>query len=229
MGLCAVGALLVGWSAALLHLAPPTATAVTIAVPHAAADPNSAAPPVPPPAALPIQPPATAPAKPLVKKGPARVSPGASNDAEAAPPRTLKIEAAGVDSPLVDLRRQRDGTLEVPADFARAGWYRDGVKPGDRGPAVLVGHVDSYDGPAVFYNLKDLRKGDEIVVTRTDGSRVEFAVYAWETVPKDEFPTSKVYGDTDGPELRLVTCGGPFDAQTKHYRDNVVVYARLVG
>ena len=217
--MCGLGAVLVASSAALLHLAAPVATAV--AVPLPAPEPTTSrslgAPPAAPP---PIQAPVT--------KGRARVAPALPEDAEAAPPRSLRIEAAGVDTPLVNLRRQRDGSLQVPADFAKAGWYREGVKPGDRGPAVLVGHVDSYDGPAVFHRLKDLRKGDRVVVTRTDGSKVAFAVYARETVRKDAFPTSRVYGDTDQPELRLVTCGGPFDAQTKHYLDNVVVYAELL-
>jgi len=223
--MCSVGALLVASSAALLHLTPPAATANAVTVPLPVSEPvTSSLLPAPALAAPPIQTPMKAP----VKKGRARVAPAPPRDAEAAPPRNLRIQAAGIDTALVNLRRQRDGTLEVPTDFARAGWYREGTKPGDRGPAVLVGHVDSYDGPAVFYNLKDLKRGDRITVDRVDGSRVVFAMYAKETVQKDAFPTSRVYGDTDQPELRLITCGGPFDAQAKSYLDNVVVYAKQV-
>lgn len=93
---------------------------------------------------------------------------------------------------------------------------------------MIVGQVDSYTGPAVCCGVKDLRRDDEVEVTRTDGSRITFAVHAREIVHWDEFPTSRVYGDSDGPELRLVTCGGPFDAATKHYRHNVVVYAKTL-
>ena len=224
--MCAIGSLLVGAAGALVHLQPAPAGAgapAGVAAPAALPGPPAAAVTTEQPtptttASLPV--PASAQARARVRR--------ASVDAEAAPPRSVQIPAAGVDSRLVPLRRQRDGALEVPADFALAGWYRDGVRPGDRGPAVLVGHVDSYDGPAVFFGLKDLRRDDKVTVTRTDGSAVVFAVYARETVGKDDFPTSRVYGDTDQPELRLLTCGGPFDAETKHYRDNVVVYARQI-
>lgn len=165
---------------------------------------------------------------PVAARPPVRTSRASVVDPEAAPPRRVRIESIGVDSTLVGLRRLRDGTLEVPADFGVAGWYRGGVAPGDAGPAVLVGHVDSYDGPAVFFRLGELRRGDRITVARTDGSRVVFAVYASERVSKSAFPTERVYGDTAGPELRLLTCGGAFDEQTKHYEDNLVVYARQV-
>ena len=218
--MCAAGALLVVSSAALVHPSSPAASAWSVRVPPLAAEPVS-------PAALPAPTPPARMAAPA-ERSRARTAPARTQDAEAAPPRRLKIRAAGVDTPLVNLRRQRDGTLEVPQDFARAGWYREGIKPGDRGPAVLVGHVDSYDGPAVFHSIKDLQRGDRITVDRVDGSRVVFAVYAKETVAKDDFPTARVYGDTDRPELRLLTCGGPFDTQTKHYLDNVVVYAKQV-
>ncbi len=219
--MCVVGALLVVTSAALVHLTPPVAATAPLATAQPVSGLALPAPAAPARAPLPV---ATA-----SSRARARTAPAPRTDAEAPPPRGLRIGAVGVDTPLVNLRRQRDGALEVPADFARAGWYRDGVKPGDRGPAVLVGHVDSYEGPAVFHRLHELRKDDRIVVTRTDGSQVEFAVYDQETVAKDAFPTARVYGDTDQPELRLLTCGGPFDTQTRHYLDNVVVYARLVS
>jgi len=149
-------------------------------------------------------------------------------DPEAAPPRRVTIPRIGVDRPLIGLRVQRDGTLEVPQDFSVPGWHRAGTRPGDAGPAVLVGHVDSHKGPAVFFRLKELRRGDRIIIGRTDGSTVVFAVHAVERVSKQKFPTARVYGDTPGAELRLLTCGGEFDRKTKHYKDNVVVFARQV-
>lgn len=150
-----------------------------------------------------------------------------TTDPEAPPPRRVTIERLGIDSTLVGLKVQRDGTLQVPADFDQAGWHRAGVAPGDAGPAVLVGHVDSYKGPAVFFRLRELVPGDRVAVTRADGSIVAFEVYGQETVAKDLFPSERVYGATAGPELRLVTCGGRFDRATRSYTDNVVVYARL--
>ena len=150
----------------------------------------------------------------------------ADGDPEAPPPRRVRIDRLGVDSPLVGLRVQPNGELEVPADYAVAGWHRAGVKPGDAGPAVIVGHVDSFEGPAVFFRLRELQPGERIVVTRTDGSEVSFDVVAVERYAKAQFPTDAVYGATDTPELRLVTCGGRFDEKTRSYEDNVVVYAR---
>ena len=170
-----------------------------------------------------------APALPAPKPASAAVSAVPASvalDPEAAPPARVRIPALKVDSPLVGLRKQRNGTLEVPFDYDLAGWYRDGIKPGDTGPAVLVGHVDSFEGPAVFFGLSTLKAGDRVTVDRTDGSSVVFAVYKVQRVSKDSFPTARVYGDTRGPELRLLTCGGVFDERTKSYRDNVVVYAR---
>ena len=115
-----------------------------------------------------------------------------------------------------------------PHDPARAGWYAAGVVPGDQGPAVIGGHVDSRNGPGVFFRLRTLRPGDLVDVTRSDGRTVRFSVIAVALYPKDRFPTEAVYGPTSGPELRLVTCGGTFDRSARSYDDNVVVDAALV-
>ena len=147
---------------------------------------------------------------------------------EAPPPRRMRVDRLGIESDLVGLEVQGDGTLEVPDDYDTAGWHRAGTAPGDVGPAVVVGHVDSHEGPAVFYRLRELQPGDRVTIDRVDGSVVVFEVYGQETVPKDAFPTERVYGPTDGPELRLVTCGGRFDEQARRYTDNVVVYATQV-
>lgn len=145
-------------------------------------------------------------------------------------PVSLRIPAIGVDSrDLVDLATEADGSLEVPTDFAQPGWYSPGSAPGQLGPAVIAGHVDSRRGPAVFYRLGELRAGATVEVGREDGTTARFVVDKVERYPKDRFPTVAVYSDTTHrAELRLITCGGAFDASTGHYVDNVVAYAHLV-
>ena len=131
----------------------------------------------------------------------------------------------GLDSSLVRLGLAASGTLDVPGDPAVAGWFERSAVPGQRGPAVIAGHVDSEDGPAVFFRLRDLAVGDPVVVVGGDGGETAFRVDAVEQHAKDAFPTAAVYGPAPGPVLRLITCGGAFDRSTGHYRDNVVVYA----
>jgi sortase (surface protein transpeptidase) len=142
-----------------------------------------------------------------------------------APPASLTIPSIGVETDLEHLAVGDDGTLAAPGDFGRAGWFSEGPGPGERGPAVIVGHVDSRDGPAVFSRLAELRAGDLIEVTRTDGTVVRFAVTDTLEAPKDAFPTEAVYGPTAGPTLRLVTCTGAFDRAARHYVSNLIVYA----
>jgi hypothetical protein len=117
----------------------------------------------------------------------------------------------------------------VPTSFSVAGWYDLGPAPGDPGAAVVLGHVDSTSGPAVFYRLGDLAPGELVRVAREDGTDALFRVYAIREFAKSAFPTSLVYGRTRGAELRLITCGGPFDETTGHYLDNVVVFARAIA
>ncbi|MFI9640156.1 class F sortase [Micromonospora sp. NPDC051925] len=141
-----------------------------------------------------------------------------------APPTRVRVARIGVDSALTALGLDRAGTLVPPADFDRAGWYGGGPAPGDPGPAVIAGHLDSRRGPAVFARLGELRSGDRIEVWRGD-RRVTFRVTGTLRTRKDTFPTATVYGPTPGPELRLITCGGDFDRRAGHYRDNMVVFA----
>ncbi|MBC3762534.1 class F sortase [Quadrisphaera oryzae] len=141
-------------------------------------------------------------------------------------PTALRIPSLGVSSPLVRLGIRPDGSLEVPADAQRAGWFAQGVAPGGVGPAVIAGHVDSRTGPGVFAHLAGIGVGALVEVGRADGSTAEFVVTSVQQVAKDAFPTQSVYGPVAGPELRLITCGGAFDQSTGHYVDNVVVYAR---
>jgi sortase (surface protein transpeptidase) len=146
-----------------------------------------------------------------------------------APPAELAIPAIGVRSPLIDLGLEPDRTVEVPEDPDLAGWYTGGPKPGQTGPATIIGHVDSWEGAGIFHRLHELTPGDEVAVRTADGSVVRFAVDHVEQHPKDDFPTATVYGDTEGPELRLITCGGDFDRSARSYRENVIVFASRVG
>jgi sortase (surface protein transpeptidase) len=152
---------------------------------------------------------------------------GGSGSGAAAPTR-VRVPAIGVDSRLVRLGVDDDGALVPPEDFATAGWFTGGPAPGETGPAVIAGHVDSYRGPAVFFRLAELEEGDEVLVDRADGTAARFTVTAVDRYPKDDFPTDQVYGPAPRPELRLITCGGEFDPDARSYRDNVVVSAALV-
>lgn len=145
-----------------------------------------------------------------------------------ADPSELEIAAIGVRESLIGLDLDDRQRLEVPADAAVPGWYVRGPKPGEDGPAVIAGHVDSYQGPGVFWRLPELEPGDEIVVHRDDGSEVVFRVDRLGRWPKDEFPTDEVYREADGAELRLITCGGVFDENERSYRDNIIVFASAV-
>jgi sortase (surface protein transpeptidase) len=147
-------------------------------------------------------------------------------------PVHLDIPAIGVSTSLMALGLNADGTIAVPPlrHDAPAGWYRYLATPGEAGPAVILGHVDSaHDGPAVFYRLPDLRRGDTVTVRRIDGSTAVFTVTQVAQYPKRAFPTEAVYGAVDHPALRLITCGGAFDPINRQYRGNVVAYAALTA
>jgi hypothetical protein len=140
-------------------------------------------------------------------------------------PVRIRIPALHVDSRLVDLGRQADGSVAVPPRTDVAGWYDGGPRPGQPGPAVILGHVDSKDGPGIFIDLHAVKAGTEIQVDRADGSSVTFAVTKVQKVLKTRFPTDLVYAPTLDPTLRLVTCGGSFDPAKGSYRDNVIAFA----
>jgi sortase (surface protein transpeptidase) len=146
-----------------------------------------------------------------------------------ADPVELRIPSIGVRSRLERLGTDDHGELRPPRDPARAGWFGDGVQPGDPGPAVIAGHVDSRTGPAVFTRLPSLTPGSAVVVMDAAGAAVTFRVEVVRSYPKASFPTRDVYGATPDPQLRLITCGGGFDRARGHYPDNVIVYAGRVG
>jgi hypothetical protein len=159
---------------------------------------------------------------------PASVAPvGAAPMARSAPVR-VQIPAIDVDSTLMQLGLRVDRSLQVPPSGFPAGWYTGAPTPGELGPAILAGHVDWGGQPGVFSRLRELTPDAEVTVTRQDGSAAVFRVTQVKEYPKDNFPTGDVYGDLDHPGLRLITCGGAFDRQTRNYEDNIVAYADLV-
>jgi sortase (surface protein transpeptidase) len=185
------------------------ATITIVALPHG--EPATAAVAVPPAA--------PGPASPAEQAAAAAAAPAA--------PVRIRIDAIGASAPIDPLGLNPDGTLQAPADYGRAGYYTGRPNPGAVGPAIIVAHVDSKTGPAVFYRLRDLTPGDEVTVTRADGSEVVFLVDRLERHPKDAFPTDAVYGPTPGATLRLITCSGSFDRSAGHYRDNMIAFAHL--
>jgi sortase (surface protein transpeptidase) len=146
-----------------------------------------------------------------------------------ADPTHIMIPDIGVDADVVPLGLQPDGSLEVPKDFSKAGWYQSGPEPGEPGPATIIGHFDSPRAPAVFFRLRDLTPGNVILVETADGEGVWFEVDRVQEYPKSAFPTAAVYGPTASPELRLITCGGTFDRSVHSYRDNVIVFATFIA
>ncbi len=148
----------------------------------------------------------------------------------ASEPVALDIPAIGVHSnSIVGLALAKDGSIEVPTDFGQPGWYRLGPTPGELGPTVISGHVDSKKGPAIFYRLGELKPGEKAKVSRKDGSVATFMIDKVARYAKADFPTNLVYGTTLRAEIRLVTCGGAFDQATGHYVDNVVAFGHLLA
>jgi sortase (surface protein transpeptidase) len=143
-------------------------------------------------------------------------------------PVRLIIPAIGVDAPLMRVG-QVGHSVGVPplGDLNLAGWFDHTVTPGQTGPSLIDGHVDSYAGRSVFFNLKNLKPADQIRVLRADGTTAVFRVTWVQIVTKAAFPWHAVLGPTSYPALRLVTCGGPFDSLTGHYIDNIIVYAAI--
>lgn len=201
----------------------PAATAVAAPGPGSADTPSAAGTPSTPgpassgPQAAPEPPPATPP-----DAAPAPFTMGA------AAPLSIKAPTVNITSSLGQVALNPDGTIEVPTDYGQAAWYRLGPTPGELGPAVILGHVDSLKGPAVFYRLSSLRPGQIIDVTRIDSSVAHFRVDAINTYRRDQFPTETVYGPINYAGLRLITCGGAYDQKAKAYESNVVVFATLV-
>ncbi|WP_370363767.1 class F sortase [Catenulispora sp. GP43] len=146
-------------------------------------------------------------------------------------PLRVRVPSVGIDAPLIRLGLDRDGAVAVPPMSVptEAGWFTGDPTPGERGAAVIVGHVDTDYGRAVFYPLGNVQPGAMVIVDRADKTHAQFRVTSVEVVDKNRFPAGRVYGSDDSgtPQLRIITCGGAFDGQ--HYADNLVVYTQLVG
>jgi len=175
-----------------------------------------------------VQPPTTRTA-PATPTAPATRAPGAGRPSYLARsiPVRLQIAVIGVDSALMPLGLRTDRSMEVPPSGFPAGWYTGGPTPGELGPAVIAGHVDM-KGPGVFYRLHSLKTGDQVILTRADGSKPVFRITRVAQFPKSRFPTQQVFGNIDHSGLRLITCGGSFNSQSGHYEDNIVAFADLV-
>lgn len=222
----------------------PTAPRVTDASPTASVPASGAVGATPDPidtAATPATDPATATSS---STAPASTVPDTTAPPSTAPPSTapvrsgeivspvtsvgdpigISIPSIGVQSLITPTGVLDDGTVDVPADASIAGWFEPGPRPGERGPAVVMGHVDSRSqGPGVFYRLREIPVGAVVTIETTDGVE-RFVVRSVEQYPKDEFPTERVYGSVRESELRLITCGGSFDASVRSYRDNIVAF-----
>ncbi|TDC53467.1 class F sortase [Jiangella ureilytica] len=183
----------------------PIAGSTTPAAEPSPSTPAGATSPTPAPAPTPTAAPASAP--------------------ELADPVAVAVPAVGIDTNIVPIAVDADNVL-VPPPYGDAGWWQEGPEPGELGAAVIAGHLDSRDGPDVFYRLAEIAPGDEIVVTRADGGSSAFRVVDVGQYSQDDFPTEAVYGGPDDrPLLRLITCGGEYDRGLGRYRDNVVVFA----
>ncbi|MFJ9942143.1 class F sortase [Streptomyces erythrochromogenes] len=141
----------------------------------------------------------------------------------------IRIPTINVDAPVMTVGLDAEGWIDAPPPQDRnlAGWYLNGISPGQRGSAVIVGHVDNAQGPAVFYGLGSVKPGNHIEVERYDGRTAVFEVYGVEVFSKEAFPGARVYGDTGHAELRVITCGGGY-SKARGYDGNVVVFARMV-
>lgn len=179
-------------------------------------------PPAPPAAAAPA-----APAPASASAAPKTADPGPS--LPRSEPKRLRIPAIAVDAPFTPLSIGAAGRLDAPPpnDKNLAGWFKDGVTPGERGAAIVAGHVDTTTGPAIFLQLRFLQPGSTVDITRTDGTVATFKVDTVETFSKAKFPDKRVYADTPDAQLRLITCGGNYNKTVRDYEDNVVVFAHL--
>ncbi|MFI6356265.1 class F sortase [Streptomyces sp. NPDC050743] len=145
-------------------------------------------------------------------------------------PTRLRIPKIAVDAPFTTLTLGASGQLNPPpaGDTNLVGWYAGGASPGEKGTAIIAGHVDTKISAAVFARLGELKPGDHFTVERADGRDAEFVVDDQETFAKDDFPSKRVYADARRPEVRLITCAGEYDHAAKDYKDNLVIFAHLV-
>jgi hypothetical protein len=166
-----------------------------------------------------------------VQTTPPRAAVNTAAALRASSPVRIIIPSLRVDAPVMRLGQAAGGSIQVPplANHDLAGWYDRSVTPGQDGTSIILGHVDSFTGPSVFYDVKEMTRGELVEVVRADGRTATFSVDGVQEVAKATFPSEQIYGNTPYPGLRLITCGGPFDTATRQYLDNIVVYTHLVG
>ena len=170
--------------------------------------------------------PATSPSETLQT---APAPPTVMSPVDRSTPVALRIPAINLAVSLSTLGLNPDRTVQVPTDFQEPGWFDLGPSPGQVGSAVILGHVDSYQGPAVFFRLRALHPSDQVEVSLADGMIAHFMVTTVVQYPKDQFPAEQVYASHGGSALQLVTCGGAFDTHTRSYLSNVVAYTTLTS
>lgn len=203
----AVAAVCIGWGLIPAGAAPVSPSVPEVGLPHRLATPY------------------------IVPSAPASgpLATGAAAAGQALPPVWLRIPVIGVDAGVDTVAVDRAGVLEPPSSVTRTGWWPGSAAPGGVGPSVIVGHLDSRTGPAVFAGLSMLKPGDTIAVGRVDGSTAVFRTRRLGLFTKSSFPTAQVYGRTANAQLRLVTCGGDYDRTARTYLGNLVVFADLVS
>ncbi len=178
-------------------------------------------------------PPATATLTPLPTAVATELAPSPTPDQfEAAGlPVRLEIPAIGVDAVVEHVGRQPAGEMDVPHVPSHVAWFNESALPGQYShkTAIITGHLDSPAGPAVFFSLRKLVIGDELVVTYANGDRYTFVVIEKERYQHDQLPSQKLFGDgeTRGRRLNLVTCDGAWDRGQANYSQRLVVYTRL--
>ncbi|WP_256105712.1 class F sortase [Streptomyces sp. ODS05-4] len=209
--LLVVGGVLLGTGVGRQQPAPPR-------VPQAQSGPGTGATSAPAPAPVPEE-----------EKPPGAAGGGSAPPPSASRPEKLVIPALKVSTPLERLGLDGKRAMETPRDPDQAGWYERGAAPGAKGPAVIAGHVTWNEKKAVFFDLARMKAGQRAEVRREDGSTAVFEVTKVAQYGKKAFPSLEVYGNTEEPELRLITCGGDFSAADHYYSDNVVVFAKLVS
>ncbi|MEV1022801.1 class F sortase [Streptomyces sp. NPDC050264] len=177
-----------------------------------------------------IGPPQPASAAAADGRMPARATTKAPEPLPFSPAERVRVPAIQVDAPVTQVGLDAEGWVDAPPpeNPNLAGWFTGAVSPGEKGTAVVVGHVDNLQGPAVFYGLGSLKKGNHVEILRKDGRTAVFQVYGIQVFEKSSFPGQKVYSSTGAPELRVITCGGGF-SRGNGYTGNVVVFARLVS
>jgi hypothetical protein len=169
------------------------------------------------------------PASQVISSGPVAKTPSSLKNVPRSLPIRIEIAAIGVQSVLTKVGVQVNGQVVVPLGVNYASWYDRGPTPGAKGSAVIIGHVDSFRGPGIFFNLKNLQAGNVLNVDLADGVKLRFVVNEVARFSKTNFPDQLVYGSHGTRSLQLVTCGGIFNHATGHYESNIVVFSTLAS